>query len=167
MSTFNFATAGTGADPLFGTEAYSGDNSESGTTASDLLGLNDGGFFNSIFDTNIQPVDPTNSGNTGSLQDISTPSIAGENNPETAGGSSLGAVLNNAINAGFSAWQLASLPKNVPKTVQTQVGQTRVVAGTPTLANSIFGPTTQSGSSLLVIGILIIVGLLIYKSVAK
>ena len=137
------------------------------TSASDILGLGNVPIFGSIWDSQINQVDPTNSGNTGANQDTSTPPLAGQNNPETAGGSSLGAVLNNAINAGFSAWQLASLPKSTPKTITTQVGQTKVVAGSPSLLSSIVGPTTSQGSQLLVIGIIIIVGILIYKSLKK
>lgn len=123
-------------------------------------------FVNSLFDPVRQTVDPTNSGDTGANQNTSSPILPSQHNPETAGGTDLGTILNSAINAGFSAWQLSTLPKSTPKTVQTQVGATRVTAGTPSLASSIFGPSSQSaqGSQLLVIGILVIVGILIYKT---
>lgn len=162
----------TSASPLFGTEDFTGnppvDSSTLLTNAGGLDLSSGGGFLNSLFDPQVQPVDPTNSGDTGGNQNISTPPIAGTNNPETAGSTDLGTVLNNAINAGFSAWQLASLPRNTPRTIQTTVGQTTVTAGSPNLLNSILGPSTrQQQNQLFTLSILIIIGILIYKSVKK
>lgn len=125
----------------------------------------------SNFDPGTQLVDPTNTGDTGALQDTSTPFLPSVNNPETAGQSDLGAVLSQAINTGFAAWQLASQPRGTPKTVTTTVGPTRVVSGqAPSVLNSLFGgsaATTAGQSNLLTILIILIVGLLLYKAYGK
>lgn len=124
----------------------------------------------STFDPTSELVDPTNTGDTGALQDTSTPLLPSVNNPETAAsqGNSNTQLINTSINALFSAWQLSSQPKGTPKTVTTQVGATKVVSGAaPSVLSSIFGGAstgaTSQSSNLLLIGILLIVGLLLYK----
>jgi hypothetical protein len=112
-----------------------------------------------LWNVSLQSVDPTNTGDTGGVQNTSTPAIAGKNNPETAGSStSLGGALTAAINAGFASWQLASQPKGTPRTVTAQVGTTRVTSGAGGLS-SIFG-TTPTGQvnwvPILLIGLVVI-----------
>jgi hypothetical protein len=138
-----------------------------------LTGLNTGQLdsFGSSPDSGFNSLgqdDPTNSGDLGAIQDTSTPTFPSLNNPETAKSSgSFGAVLNNAISAGFAAWQLASLPKGTPKTVTTTVGQTTVTTARPSLTTSLFGATTPQQSKLIQIVLLLVVGLIIYKLVVK
>lgn len=120
-----------------------------------------------------QLVDPTNTGDTGALHDTSTPLLPSVNNPETAGTSSLGAFLNTALNDGFAAWQLSSQPKGTPKVVTTQVGTTKVASGAaPSVLGTLLGgtaatPAAAQTQSLIIILVLLVVGFLIYKAVAK
>lgn len=167
--------------PFLPTTYTSGDNSPLlETTSVENVGGTSGGFLESptfspidlgggfTFDANANPTDPTNTGDTGVLQNTSSAPIPGINNPETGGTSDWGSVLSSAINAGFASWQLASQPKSTPKTITTKVGSTSVVSGQPGLLASLgFGTGAQAQSSnnlflLLLIGLVI---LLIYKAV--
>lgn len=140
-----------------------------------IVGTSQGGTYDApigLTDTSTwEPgnlsIDPTNTGDTGVIQDTSTPLFPSLNNPETGGSSTLGDTLNNLINTGFAAWQLSSQPKGTPKTVTTTVGKTVVTSGAaPSVLSSIFGGSTAGAqSNLLPILILIVVGLLIYKAV--
>lgn len=107
-------------------------------------------------------VDPTNTSDLGGVQNTSTPKIASRNNPETAGGSSIGGVLNSAINAAFAGWQLASQPQGTPKVVKTQVGTTQVVSGVTGLPSLL---SSQAGGSntVLLVAILAIGALIVYR----
>lgn len=134
---------------------------QTGISASDLLA--DPTLFaaaSSGFDPNANPTDPTNAGDTGGVQNISTPATAGTNNPETGGSSNWGTVLNNSLSAAFAAWNIASQPKGTPRTVTTRVGTTTVTSGGG--LGSIFG-SSSSGSNLLVIGVIVIGIVLLIK----
>lgn len=116
-----------------------------------------------------QPVDPTNTGDTGVVQNTSTPAAPGVNNPETAGGSSLGGILSSALNTGFAAWQLASQPAGTPKTVTTRVGATTITSGAPAggLLGGLFGPSATSNpqtSQLFTLAIIALVVILIIRA---
>lgn len=146
--------------PVFGQPVFDSGGSLVGVY-SQPIGLSEA----SVFDPLTQLVDPTNTGDTGATQDTSTPPIAGTNNPETGGSTDLGAVINNAINAGFAAWQLASLPRGTPRTVTTTVGGTQVRTGPQSLVGGIFGGTPQQQNQLIILIILVLAGILIYKAV--
>jgi hypothetical protein len=110
------------------------------------------------FDPNQQPTDPTNTGDTGVLQNTSTPALPSRNNPETAGNSSLGGLLNTGLNATFAAWQLASQPRGTPRTVTTKVGTTRVVSGAGAGGlTGVLGSTPQQQQSTLLLIIIAVV----------
>lgn len=140
-----------------------------GPTAPLVLGDNGniGTIDTSTFDPGNLLVDPTNTGDTGATQDVSTPLLPSVNNPETAGTDTLGAALSKAIDAGFSAWQLASQPKGTPKTVSTTVGRTTVVSGQPSALSSLFGTSSTSQQGIINLLIVLFIGLIIYKLVVK
>jgi hypothetical protein len=101
----------------------------------------------------IQPTDPTNTGDTGAFQNTSSAYTPSKNNPETGGSSSLGTVLSSAFNAAFAGWQLASQPQGTPRTISTQVGNTKVLSGAPASGSfaGAFGATTQQQQSTLLL----------------
>lgn len=152
--------------PLYGTPDVTGGFAPSGLLPqnNEPIGLTD----TSTFDPGNLLVDPTNTGDTGATQDVSTPFLPSVNNPETAGTDSLGAALSKAIDTGFSAWQLASQPKGTPKTVVTKVGNTTVTSGRPTgITGSLFGNVTPAQQSTINLIIILVIGLIIYKLVVK
>lgn len=111
--------------------------------------------------------DPTNTGDSGSTQNVSTPSTASKNNPETAGSLNTGATLNTALGALFAGFTLASQPKNTPKTVTATIGGTTVTSGASAGgALSILGTTSaqQSSSLLLIVGVIALIIFLKYRS---
>lgn len=150
---------------LYGTpDVTGGFSTPTPTTNTDPLGLVD----TSTFDPGNLLVDPTNTGDTGAVQDVSTPFLPSINNPETAGTDTLGAALSKAIDTGFSAWQLASQPKGTPKVVTTKVGNTTVTSGKPAgITGSLFGNTTPAQQSTINLIIIAVIGLIIYKLVVK
>lgn len=115
------------------------------------------------FDANANPTDPTNSGDTGGVQNTSTAPIAGINNPETGGISNWGSVISNSLNAAFASWQLASQPRTTPKTITTRVGTTSVTSGGGVLSG-ILGPSATSGNNLV---LLLIAAVVIIYFVAR
>lgn len=153
--------------PLYGTPDVTG-----GFSGGDTLNLNPNGAIGLIDTSTFDPgnllVDPTNTGDTGATQDISTPLLPSVNNPETAGTDTLGAALSKALDTGFSAWQLASQPKGTPKVVTTKVGSTTVTSGRPTgITGNLFGNVTPAQQGTINLIILLVIGLIIYKLVVK
>lgn len=107
--------------------------------------------------------DPTNTGDRGSLSDVSTPTIAGADNPETASGGGLSSVLNNLINVGFTSWQLSQQPASAQRRIDATVGGTRVQSGG-------FGLTTAQRSQFTTIAIIVViavVGLFLFKALTR
>lgn len=157
----------TPASPFYGpTEPGAGFSTVAGSFDSPLSPI---GFEEtSTFDPANLLVDPTNTGDTGALQDVSTPFLPSVNNPETAGSDTLGAVISKGIDTAFSAWQLASQPKGTPRTVTTKVGPTTVVSGRPQgITGSLFGNVTPKEQSIINLIIVLVIGLIIYKLVVK
>lgn len=131
-------------------------------TANDLL-PNLG--FNTVgFDLNANPTDPNNTGDTGGTQNVSTPGIAGTNNPESGGISSWGGVVGSAISAAFGAWNLAQQPRGTPRQVVTRVGNTTVTSGSTGLTRSL-GLTGAGQSNLIMIAVIVLVGVVILRHV--
>jgi hypothetical protein len=107
------------------------------------------------FDVAYQPTDPNNTGDTGSKFNVSSTPNASLNNPETSGTSTYGSALTTAISAAFAGFQIASQPQGTAKTITTKVGNTTVVSGATGLS-SVFGATTQSQNSILLLIVIVV-----------
>jgi hypothetical protein len=122
-----------------------------------------GGDPSSGFLISNQPTDPTNTGDTGGVQNVSTPPSAGLNNPETGGTSSLGGVISTALNDAFAGWQLASQPKGTAKTITTRVGNTQVVSGTGALGGLFGANSPQQSQTLILILVIAVIAFLVLR----
>lgn len=132
-------------------------------TANDLLP--NLGFNTTGFDLNANPTDPNNTGDTGGLQNVSTPGIAGNNNPESGGISSWGGVVGSAISAAFGAWNLAQQPRGTPRQIVTQVGGTRVTSGPTSGLSHTLGLTGNNQSNLIMIIGIVLIGVIVLRYV--